>query len=147
MAIELVRMVWCDICLKKDKVQTPGQENCATVVDGNRMKQIDLCEVHRKELAFDDIIEYGNFVEKPLNTSSSLGRRRKPSVDNREYTEDGYIAKSTETMTSGGNPRSPNRPIGSCSACGKIIAIQALKLHNVGHKRRGERQGKIIPME
>jgi hypothetical protein len=152
MALEIIETYWCDICLKRDKVKTEGERGAATVVDGNRMKTIDLCEVHRKELAFDDIIEFGDFIEKPLNQASALGRRRPGRPQgSRTLPRNPDVPPPAERdpliYTSGGALRTGNRRMGQCSTCDKILSQGAIVLHNQMHKRKREKVGKWIPIE
>lgn len=108
MAVELIRQVWCDICLKKDKHKIPATEDCATILVNGAAVSIDLCEPHGDigSLLFAEIEAYGHKKDEPR-----LGDR---------------VPK----------PRAEREQV-RCSLCAKLITVggSGWKLHTNYHER------------
>jgi hypothetical protein len=121
MAIELVRQVWCDQCLREDKKKVTGIEAVATLSQHGRLIQFDGCPKHDNP-RITEVSAYGYAVEPTRS-------------DPRKQSEKTRAAVKT------------GKPLVQCSVCDKQISAGAgAALHGNAHSRKGEGNATFIPV-
>ena len=125
MAVELIKQVWCDMHLKRDKEKVAAADAVAIVFVDGKFLQIDTCQEHYDTLTFLEICAYGDKIDEPPVT-----RRKRNTSD---------------------TPAAPvksRRPRVQCSACDRVVGTgPGWALHSNSHIRRGEKVGKPLPVE
>lgn len=159
MTVELVRMVWCDICLKRDKTRVEAvpdedPDGHPVVVHNGKLWALDACGPHKdKNLLLADIYEYGYPLENQSMQAALGGAQRRPKgrITNQrktgptEFTHRQHSEKASEALTSNGTVRI-DKNLGRCSTCRQVISKSHLNLHNKRHVRLKEPLGVIIAL-
>ena len=116
MAVELMRVVWCDQCLGTLKKKVTAKEAVATLVDGKKFVQFDGCEKHNDPRQ-SDIMMYGYYVD-------SLPKPKKePKAE-----------KPTLAVVRGSKRHSVK-----CSICDRVVTSgPGFTLHAAKHERDGD---------
>jgi hypothetical protein len=124
-AVELVRSVWCDIDLKKNKTKVPATEAVTTILQHGKLIKIDACAEHTESLTVRQILDYGYQDEQPHPDRSRMGEKIRDTAPRRGGT----------------------RALVQCSLCDKQVTMgSGWGLHNNAHIRRSETTAEPIPV-
>jgi ribosomal protein S27E len=132
-AVELVREIWCDIDLKKNKTKVEAKEAVATVVHEGKFIKIDTCEGCFEKLTFAEIIAFGDQIEPPHAEPRRMGAK---------------IRTPPPSALKHGKGRSRyERTLVQCSVCGRqMTSGSGWGLHNNAHIRRGVNNAEPVPV-